>query len=121
MNSKSRDMFEFGSFKLYPNKSVLLREDEKVKLSANQITVLTQLVRSPGTTVDKNAILDEVWGPGANIGPNSVDQAISAIRKALGDSGDQPKYIKTMPGGYRFIAEVRSVSTDIQQKRPKTL
>lgn len=50
--------------------------------------------------------MDAVW-PGVVVEENNLNQAISSLRKSLGDSKSTPRFIQTIPGrGYRFIAPV---------------
>jgi len=40
-------------------------------------------------------------------GEPAVNQTISALRRALGDDADAPRFVSTVPGrGYRFLAQV---------------
>jgi transcriptional activator of cad operon len=52
-------------------------------------------------------LLNEVW-TGVVVGSASVYQAVSQLRKLLGDVDPEPTYIATVPRrGYRLIAAVR--------------
>src|SRR5437588_8578440 len=56
--------------------------------------------------------MEKVW-PGVVVEENNLTQNISSLRKALGEKREDPQYILTAPGvGYRFIAEVRSRSSE---------
>ena len=51
--------------------------------------------------------MEAVW-PGVVVDENNVTQAVSSIRRALGDSRESPKFVATVPGrGYRFVARLQ--------------
>ena len=53
-------------------------------------------------------LLDQVWS-GVVVTPDSVYQAVAALRRLLGDDAKQPAYIATVPRlGYRMVAAVRA-------------
>ena len=56
--------------------------------------------------------MKELW-PDSFVEESNLSQNIFMLRKALGDSPDERRYIVTLPGkGYRFAAEVRTVAQD---------
>ena len=84
----------------------MTRGDELVDLSEHQFDVLQQLVSRAGEVVSKDALIEAAWH-GVAVTDNSLEQAISALRKALGDSPRKPRLIQTVPRrGYRFGGDV---------------
>lgn len=68
--------------------------------------LLRELAQHPGETVSIDELLERVWA-GVVVTPDSVYQAIAALRRILGDDPKQPRYIATVPRlGYRLIAPV---------------
>jgi hypothetical protein len=65
-----------------------------VPLRAKTRTLLGYLLSRAGHVVSRDAILDAVW-PGVTVGHESVDQAVSELRRALGAEG--PQLIRTVP------------------------
>jgi len=56
--------------------------------------------------------LKEIWG-GVAIEEVGLAKNISTLRKALGESPGEHRYIVTVPGrGYRFVAPVTTVPAD---------
>ena len=99
----------FGPFCLNPTRGVLLRDGERVPLTAKSLATLVALVERAGETVPKSDLLDAVWEHTA-VEENSLNQCISAIRKALGERRGQHEYVVTITGvGYRFVAPVARV------------
>jgi TolB-like protein/DNA-binding winged helix-turn-helix (wHTH) protein len=74
---------------------------------------LLSLVARQGAVVSADELLDEVW-PGVIVTPDSVYQAVAALRRLLGDNPKDPRYIVTVPRqGYRMIAAVSALPTAI--------
>ena len=71
--------------------------------------VLHYLVTHPNRLVTKDELLDAVW-PATAISDAVVRVAIGALRKALDDPAQTPRYIATVSRrGYRFMAAVTVV------------
>ena len=65
---------------------------------------------SAGTIIDKDDLLKRVW-PDTFVNEETLTQNISTLRKALGDTADQPEYIATIPRrGYQFISPVAKLA-----------
>ncbi len=51
---------------------------------------------------------------------NNLNQAIYSLRRALGDSANEPRFIMTLPGrGYRFVADVSIANPERRQASRK--
>jgi len=75
-----------------------------VELEAKPLEVLHQLLMRPGDVVRKEDLLDSVW-PGVLVVDASLANAVSKLRKVL---GDDEAIIKTVPKvGYRLSVPVR--------------
>ena len=75
-------------------------------MSDRHLDVLEHLVGHAGTVVTKNALIDVAWRDVA-VTDNSLEQAISALRRTLGLGPDDQPYIQTIPRqGYRFTGPV---------------
>jgi TolB-like protein/DNA-binding winged helix-turn-helix (wHTH) protein len=71
--------------------------------------LLLCLANSAGDVVSIERLLAEVW-TGVVVGSASVYEAVSQLRKILGDVDPKPTYIATIPRkGYRLIASVRRI------------
>jgi DNA-binding winged helix-turn-helix (wHTH) protein len=99
-------VYVFGSFELDAAARRLSRDGEQVSMSDRHVGVLLELVSRPGAVVSKDAIIDAVWR-GVAVTDNSLEQAISAIRRVIGDgSGGTPCIQTVARQGYRFIGTV---------------
>lgn len=110
MAGQSRALLQIGDWVVDPDTDTLARGGERQKLEPRAMRLLLLLAQSPGTVFSVDRMLTEVW-PGVIVGPASVYQAISQLRRALADTDPEPTYIATVPRkGYRLIAPVRPVS-----------
>ena len=102
--------YEFGDFRLDARQRRLSHRDgTPVALTPRLVDALLYLVERPGQLLDKNELMDALW-PGLVVEENNLSQAISALRRALGDESQDSRYIQTVPRrGFRFVAEVRPV------------
>ena len=85
---------------------VFERDSEPVLLTPKAFDLLAVLVEHLGRLLTKEELLRTVW-PDAFVEESNLAYNIFALRKALGDAAEDPKYIETVPKrGYRFIAAV---------------
>lgn len=68
--------------------------------------LLVCLAECAGQVVSVDDLLDQVWAD-VTVAPDSVYQAVTSLRRVLGDDAKQPAYIETLPRlGYRMVAAV---------------
>ena len=110
MSSQTEQHFyEFGPFRVDTLKRLLLRDGQTVPLTAKAFDTLLTLIQHSGQDLDKDELMKTVW-PDTIVEENNLTQNVSMLRKALGDSKSEHRYIVTIPGrGYRFVATVKEV------------
>ncbi len=75
------------------------------RLRQKTVQVLLYLAQNRDRVVTKEELLGQIWG-GAAVTEDSLVQCVTDIRKALGDSARDPRYVRTIPKvGYRFIGQ----------------
>ena len=105
----SRLAYEFGAFVLDTFQHALLKDGKPVALTPKTYDTLLLLVRNNGRMVPKEELMKVLW-PDSFVEESNLTQQVSMIRRALGESASDPRYIVTVPSrGYRFIAEVHRV------------
>jgi TolB-like protein/DNA-binding winged helix-turn-helix (wHTH) protein/Tfp pilus assembly protein PilF len=110
MYKDSRDLYEFGGFRLDATERLLLREGVVVPLTPKAFDVLLALVEQPGRLLEKEVLLRRVW-PDSFVEENNLADNISRLRKVLRDGENGHKFIETVPKrGYRFVAAVKELS-----------
>ena len=101
--------YAFGPFRLVPERQVLLREGEPVRIGGRALDILTVLVERAGETVSKRELIAHVW-PNLFVEDSNLKVNMNALRRALGEGGASPRYITTVVGrGYRFVGMVQAL------------
>jgi DNA-binding winged helix-turn-helix (wHTH) protein/TolB-like protein/Flp pilus assembly protein TadD len=106
MNGESIRAYQFAGFSFNLAKRRLSGPDGAViPLSGRAYDVLAFLVENRDRVVGKDELIKAVW-PQSIVEDNNLNQAISTVRRALGDSRDVPRFIVTVAGrGYQFIGD----------------
>ena len=98
--------YVFGPFDLDMEKHLLVREGVPIALSPKCFDLLCVLIRSHGRLIEKNHLMRQLW-PNTFVEEANLSNLIAVLRKALGDSPGQSRYIQTVPKlGYRFAASL---------------
>jgi DNA-binding response OmpR family regulator len=87
--------------------------DSTVHLSTIEQSLLYLLASRSGHVVDRDTILDVIWGADYVADSNVVDRHIQSLRNKLQDSYRNPRFIATVPGrGYRFVPSFTNLGWD---------
>jgi serine/threonine protein kinase/Tol biopolymer transport system component len=99
----------FGGFEFDLSTGELLGPEQTVQLSEKPFRVLLVLVERAGELVTREEIQKKLWPNDTIVDfEHGINTAIKVLRRALGDSADEPKYIETIPRrGYRFRVPVK--------------
>jgi DNA-binding winged helix-turn-helix (wHTH) protein len=103
-------LIEFGPFRFDKFLGKLSKHDTAIRLRGMPLTILQHLVERPGEVVSRGELQTLLW-KGVAFGDfeQRLNTAVNVVRKTLGDSAADARYIETVPGqGYRFIAPIRS-------------
>ena len=112
MTRQIKHLYEFGPYRIDPAKRLLLRGEESVQLPSKVFETLLVLVQHREEVVSKDDLLRTVW-PDSFVEESNLSQSIFLLRKALGETAQDHRYIVTIPGrGYRFAENVRLVAAD---------
>src|SRR5262249_22415422 len=107
--SGARRFYEFGPFRLDPNRHSLFCGDKIVALSPKAIQTLILLVENRGKLLGRETVIDALW-PHVIVGDANPTVAVSHLRKALNQHGDTAEFIEAIRRvGYRFVADVCEV------------
>jgi eukaryotic-like serine/threonine-protein kinase len=110
MNNQGKELYEFGPFRLDPGKRILLRDNQPVPLQLKAFETLLVLVRHSEQVVLKDDLMKTVW-PDSFVEESNLAQNVFVLRKTLGDSVGDHRYIVTISGrGYSFAEKVRVIS-----------
>jgi len=109
--------YEFGPFHLDLAKRLLFRDGDLVALTPKALETLVALLEHDGDVLLKDELIERVW-PDTVVEEGSLNRNISTLRKALGESPNEHRYIVTVPGrGYQFVGEVRLLRDESSRKR----
>ncbi len=104
--------YDFGPFRLDSRRHVLLKKGAPVALSSKAIHMLVILVQRNGEVIEKDELMKQVW-PDQIVEESNLTVNMSSLRKVLGETPNEHRYIATVPGrGYRFIADVNHSSDE---------
>ena len=71
--------------------------DKKIELSKTEYLLLNFFMENIGTVLDRDTLLDKVWGKNHATNPNNLDIFISTLRKKIREHSDF-EYITTVRG-----------------------
>jgi len=109
VSNQAKELFEFGPFRLDPEKRLLLRDHQPVPLPLKAFETLLVLVRHSEEVVLKEELMQAVW-PDSFVEESNLAQNIFVLRKTLSSLVAEQHYIATIPGrGYRFTEKVRVI------------
>lgn len=93
-------LLEIADLSLNPNTHQVFRGKREIHLTPTEYRLLEFLVRRPGRVASRQAIIEAVWGIGAEIEENTLDAFVRLLRTKV-DQGHKQKLIHTARGfGY---------------------
>src|SRR6185436_7075853 len=98
--------FFFENHVLDPDRRELRRGPELIALEPQVFDLLVYLIQNRDRVVSKDDLIASVWG-GRIVSDSTLTSRINAARRAVGDSGDEQKLIRTIARkGIRFVCTV---------------
>ena len=98
--------YVFGDYTLDPQRYELRRQGTRIPLRPKVFQVLTYLIEQRHRVVTRDELLAQVW-PNQCVGEETLTSCVKAARRAVGDSGQAQRVIRTVHGhGLRFVADV---------------
>ena len=99
--------FLFDNHTLDTDRRELRRGSMPIAVEPQVFDLLIYLVQNQHRVVSKDDLIASVWG-GRIVSDSTLTSRINAARKAVGDSGEDQKLIRTVPRkGLRFVGAVR--------------
>lgn len=93
----------FGDLYIDIKKRLVRKNETVIDLSFKEFETLLLLATNAGEVLSRETIMDTLGGMDYNPETRTIDMHIAAIRKKLGDTSNEKKYIDTVSGvGYRF-------------------
>src|SRR5215813_9178234 len=98
--------FQFENHTLDASRRELRRGAELVPVEPQVFDLLVYLVQNRDRVVTKDDLIATVW-KGRIVSDSTLTSRINAVRKAVADSGDEQRLIRTIPRkGLRFVGQV---------------
>jgi TolB-like protein/DNA-binding winged helix-turn-helix (wHTH) protein len=99
-------MLRIGAWYVNPASGQISRDGETARVEVRTMRLLLCLAEHASEVVSIDDLLGQVWSE-VTVAPDSVYQAVTSLRRLLGDDPKQPTYIETVPRlGYRMVATV---------------
>ena len=112
--------FQVGDFRVEPSRNRLIDKNKVIPITPRMMAVLCVLAQSPGDTVSRDQLFEQVWGS-VVASDEVLSRAIADLRKVLNDSARQPQYIETITKiGYRLVAQVNYAGFGYDKDKLKT-
>jgi len=110
MTNETKLFYEFGPYRIDPEERLLFRDRQPVPLPPKAFETLQILVNRSERVVSKDDLMKSLW-PNTFVEEANLSQNIFVLRKALGETAQDARYIVTVPGrGYRFAQKVSQVA-----------
>lgn len=102
----------------------LYRAGEAIAIRPKVLQVLTYLIEHNDRVVSKQELFEQCW-QGRVVGDATLNSCLKEARRAIGDSGEQQKFLRTLHGhGYHFVAPLDgpepAAATEAPAARPDT-
>jgi len=100
----NKDAIKIGEYLYDAKKMLLIRKEKTIELTSKESELLNLLYKSANETVERDTILNKVWGDEGDYVGRTLDVYVSKLRKKLGN--DASIQIKNIRGiGYKLIIE----------------
>ena len=113
-------IYRFGVFEFDAISGELRKGGRLVSLEPQPSKALALLLAKGGDVVSREDLRDAVWGQETHVDfDRGLAYCLSQIRAALGDSGENPRFVQTIPKrGYKFIAPVATETPQAESRKP---
>jgi DNA-binding winged helix-turn-helix (wHTH) protein len=100
-------IYRFEGFSLDHDRRELRRGSEIIDVEPQVFDVLEFLVVNRERVVSNDDLIEGIWR-GRIVSDGTVSTRINAVRRAINDSGERQRLIRTVPRrGYRFVGSIR--------------
>lgn len=103
LGTSDAPIMEFGSLKIDSANHTVHKNDELIKLTSTEFSLLALLAKNEGRVLTHQYILKEVWGVGYQEQTQYLRVFMAQLRKKIEDDPAKPALLNTESGiGYRF-------------------
>jgi TolB-like protein/DNA-binding winged helix-turn-helix (wHTH) protein len=110
-------VYEFNGFRLdTTHRQLWSANGQLITLTSRVFDTLLYFVEHHGELLDKTTLMHALW-PNTVVEENNLNQAISALRRALDEKPGEHRFIVTEAGrGYRFVADIKTLGAATQSE-----
>jgi two-component system alkaline phosphatase synthesis response regulator PhoP len=103
INLHPAEAYQFGDIRVDFRRAEVIKDGAVVEFSAREFQLLRYFIEHRGTTVTREALLNEVWGYNAMPSTRTVDVHVAWLRQKIEPNPRHPQFIVTIHGlGYKF-------------------
>jgi DNA-binding response OmpR family regulator len=101
----AENLFRSGGLEVDFRQYECRKNGKEVALTAHEFELLKYLIQNRGRVINRDELLDEIWGKDVFVAPRTVDTHMANLRKKIEDDPAQPRLIISIRGvGYKFIS-----------------
>ena len=97
---KSFDYLEYDDLKIYPNKGIVVKDNNEFYLTKNEMLIFTYLLNNRGNIVNRDDLMSYLWNSDLYINDNALTVNISRLRAKLYDMGYNDVIVTRKGEGY---------------------
>ncbi|MGF6150150.1 TolB-like protein [Pseudomonas fluorescens] len=99
--------FVFEDYLLDEERRELTLRGQVVAVGPQVFDLLLLFVNNPDRVISKDDLLKAVWN-GRIVSESTINSHINAVRKAIGDTGEEQRLVRTVARkGYRFVGQIK--------------
>jgi DNA-binding response OmpR family regulator len=97
------EIYRFGDAEVNFARCELRRAGKPVDVTPIEFKLLATFIRHRGHTLNRDKLLEAVWGRGTFVTDRAVDTHITNLRKKIESKASEPQFLVSVRGmGYRF-------------------
>lgn len=97
--------FEVGDLKICTAQRIAVLAERQLDLTRREFDLLAYLAERAGCVVSRQAIMNDVWRESDRATDQSLDVHVSWLRRKLGESAAEPRFLHTVRGVGLKLAE----------------
>jgi two-component system alkaline phosphatase synthesis response regulator PhoP len=104
-DDKREDIYTSGDLEVDFRRYICRKNVKEVSLTIHEFNLLKYLIQNKGQVINRDELLDEVWGRDVFVTPHTIDTHIANLRKKIENDPADPHLIISIRGvGYKFIS-----------------
>jgi len=104
LNNTNLDRIKIGNIDVNFKNFIITKKEEEFQLSPKENKILKLFVNNPNEVINRDRIIDEVWGDDYYPSPRTIDNFILKLRSIIEENPKKPVYFITVHGaGYKLV------------------